>query len=158
MHTTPADLTIKDKSDKTFIFPNNAITLGMPVNGKILQAGRVFSWPDGHMATIRRMIREWDEKRQKPVTTQGESPYIPPALGMGLQVEYQPQLATTLPMYQPIPLMTASSGYGGGMSYSRPMTGYSMPIMNYSRPMMTGGFRSFGSGFRGGSRACGPGG
>lgn len=41
-------------------FPADSLTVSVPVNGQSLMAGQVRHWPDGHLPTVRMILRKWD--------------------------------------------------------------------------------------------------
>lgn len=43
-------------------FPTGSLTVGVVSNGELKMAGQVTAWPDGHMSTIRSILRQWDSQ------------------------------------------------------------------------------------------------
>lgn len=95
-------------------FPKDALTVYMPSNGNFKFAGQVLSWPDGHIPTVRRIIRDYDQR-------------TPP----GLSYQGTQFVSTGDSAFSVRPLVS--------QTYSLPASGYPssyMPVMSY-RPVTT---------------------
>lgn len=46
-------------------FPADSLTVGVPVDGELVVAGQVTHWPDGHIPTVREILRRWRADRRK---------------------------------------------------------------------------------------------
>lgn len=57
-------------------FPKDGLTVFVPVQGELVLAGTVEEWPDGHIPTVREILRRWRETRT--VTTRILPPGSPP--------------------------------------------------------------------------------
>lgn len=127
----------------------------MPSNGSFKVAGQVLSWPDGHIPTVRRLIREYDQQRQAPVSTNSSQ-------AQGFRYQSTQFVSTGAPAFEVRPQVS--------QVYALPAIGYAssyMPMMSYRPTAMMGGYRSgysgsYSSGRRmfsyRSARACGPGG
>lgn len=51
-------------ANKHSLFPDHTLTVAVPVQGQLLMAGQVDDWPDGHLPTIREVLRMWRTNRQ----------------------------------------------------------------------------------------------
>ena len=69
-------LVLRHSHPDAYLFPKDGLTVGIPVQGKLMMAGQVETWPDGHIPTVREILRRWRADRQ--TTTRMEPPGAAP--------------------------------------------------------------------------------
>lgn len=73
-----------------------ALVVGVPEDGQLLQVGLKRTWPEGHVQTLRSVVKKWRGRRSLSIDTITVTPY---GAGQSLQPVYQPMFYQS---YQPM--------------------------------------------------------